>query len=173
MYYLQKYASIVKAALGGHKDTVEVLLEYGADATDDCDNTLLHLAVQQNNTNLVRLLLSHSADSRRRNSKGLSALDTTRLQSVSEEIIELLVEAVTEYDNVFSLLHVATLLPSKQRNWLHHELHGETNAAKLWSQTFAKQEMYTSILEQHNVHITEAVATIHANVFSGLHLPVL
>jgi hypothetical protein len=171
---LQKNAPIVKAALGGHKDTVQVLLKYGANvnATDECHNTLLHIAVQQNNTDLVRLLLSQSADCRRRNGKGLSALDTARLQSISEEIIVLLVEAVTEYDNVFSLLHVATLLSSKHRDWHHHESDGQANAAKLWSQTFAKQEIYTSILEQHTMHMTEAVATSHANVFSGLHLPV-
>lgn len=73
-----RYTPLLRAVENGYIETATILLllpSTEVNAQDEYDNTALHHAVSASNVHMVRLLLSHGADSDIVNRQGLSALD--------------------------------------------------------------------------------------------------
>ncbi|KAA0145905.1 hypothetical protein FNF29_08348 [Cafeteria roenbergensis] len=68
--------AVIKAAIAGHKDTMELLLDRGADldAKDHSGNTALLVAADRGHKDTVELLLDRGADLEAKNSAGKNAL---------------------------------------------------------------------------------------------------
>lgn len=73
-----RYTPLLRAVENGYIETTTILLllpKTDVNAQDEYDNTALHHAVSASNVDMVRLLLSHGADSDIVNRQGLSARD--------------------------------------------------------------------------------------------------
>jgi ankyrin repeat protein len=84
------------AAEAGHKDVVQLLLDYGADLTlcNSTGDSPLHLAAMTGKTEVVGLLLDHGANPMARNEQGLTPRDVAEESMMSnDEVIGLLRDA--------------------------------------------------------------------------------
>jgi uncharacterized protein len=73
---LRGYLPLNQAVIGGHREIVRLLLEYGADPR--VASTALLRAVQNNDPEIIRMLLEAGASPQAQDAAGKSALDAAR-----------------------------------------------------------------------------------------------
>lgn len=137
------FTCLHEAALAGHTDVVEVLIEHGADvnrqAKEAGDNeTPLMDAAENNHVDTVKVLLEHGADALMFNSEGLNAL--TKIYHLHagddeyREIIEILEEVLGAPENT----HEIPLVPSRIVDDPNDEYFGDLLRKKLLTSTIYK-----------------------------------
>ena len=112
------------AALKGHADVLELLIEYGAevDTASEKLHTPLHIAAHAGHAPAICALLAHGADTRMRDDVGKTALDYAQEEGHSE-LARLLSGPSTPQDTRFARLgySLSAMLEEAERNGLYQD----------------------------------------------------